>query len=361
MKSDMKKIVKKKSNVKKAIVDQVLLGIFLFFILIAFGATVSDNSSARDTYYNLKKITDNAVLTTSKYYSTVYQDTQESENVYLEMMKKTKLGKEVLNKIEFEWNFEDNPNYVVAKIVDYRIDTFWLKLLGLEFFDVNAESRANLVVEDSDKPTAEFSYGLAPFAVNEQDFVIGEEIDFHYELASSWNYDDKDTFYPIVDNCSCECAIMLGASFSGALSNLNLDVCGNLGLGCLINGQASFAHYAKNIDDFYNANYEIDFEVGLFDTPMCLLGNYLGNIVSTWNTQINHLENGIYELIGKKEEKLPLEMDLITLGSDAKASGIVRVRLDGVNITGNSIFSQRQITLKTTIIPAKKRNGRLVY
>lgn len=40
---------------KKAFIDQILLGLFLFVVLIIIGATVSDNMQARNKYYNLKK------------------------------------------------------------------------------------------------------------------------------------------------------------------------------------------------------------------------------------------------------------------------------------------------------------------
>lgn len=40
---------------KKAFIDQIFLGLFLFVALIGIGATISDSMEARDKYYNLKK------------------------------------------------------------------------------------------------------------------------------------------------------------------------------------------------------------------------------------------------------------------------------------------------------------------
>ena len=60
---------------KKAFIDQIFLGLFLFVTLIGIGATISDTTEARDKYYNLKKITDNAALTLAKYYVNVEPNT----------------------------------------------------------------------------------------------------------------------------------------------------------------------------------------------------------------------------------------------------------------------------------------------
>ena len=77
---------------KKAFIDQILLGLFLFATIIVIGATISDNMEARDKYYNLKKITDNAVLTLAKYYVNVEENTSSAQNVHQEMLIQTKLG-----------------------------------------------------------------------------------------------------------------------------------------------------------------------------------------------------------------------------------------------------------------------------
>ncbi|MEZ4694389.1 MAG: hypothetical protein R2837_10490 [Aliarcobacter sp.] len=97
---------------------------FLFVILIIIGATISDNMQARDKYYNLKKITDNAVLTLAKYYVNINESTLSAQNVYYEMLKETNLGNEVKDVITYSWDFISEPNTVTAEIANYTEETF---------------------------------------------------------------------------------------------------------------------------------------------------------------------------------------------------------------------------------------------
>lgn len=346
---------------KKAIVDQILLGLFLFATLIAIGATVSDNMEARDKYYNLKKITDNAVLTLGKYYINVEENTASAENVYTSMLEQTKLGNEVKNSITYTWDFVSEPNSVTATIESYSQETFWFKLVGLAAFDLKAQSKANISVVDLDTPTSSYSSGIAPFAVNDQSFTIGDSFDITYDLASNLQYSNKDTFYPIVTGCDCDCAFVLSNQFDFSSLGYNVDSCNTVAAGCTTHGESEFGEYAKLIDDVYNSNYSIDFEDGQSDTPICLLGTYLGNTTSTWGTQINHLSSGIFELIGTNGQNLPIEMDIITLDANAKANGIVRVRITGYDFVTVSNPDNRYITLNTVIVPAKTKEIELVY
>lgn len=346
---------------KKAIVDQILLGLFLFATLIAIGATVSDNMEARDKYYNLKKITDNAVLTLGKYYVNVEENTMAAENVYASMLEQTKLGNEVKNSITYTWDFVNEPNSVTATIENYSQETFWFKLLGLAAFDLKAESKANIAVVDLDTPTSLYSSGIAPFAVNDQSFTIGDSFDITYDLASNLQFSNKDTFYPIVTGCDCDCAFILSNQFDFSSLGYDVESCNAAAAGCTTHGESEFGEYSKLIDDVYNSNYSINFEDGQSDTPICLLGTYLGNTTSTWGTQINHLSSGIFELIGINGENLPIEMDIITLDANAKANGIVRVRITGYDFVTVSNPDNRYITLNTVIVPAKTKEIELVY
>jgi hypothetical protein len=346
---------------KKAIVDQILLGLFLFATLIAIGATVSDNMEARDKYYNLKKITDNAVLTLGKYYINVEENTMAAENVYSSMLEQTKLGNEIKNSIVYTWDFVNEPNSVTATIENYSQETFWFKLLGLAAFDLKAESKANISVVDLDTPTSSYSSGIAPFAVNDQSFTIGDSFDITYDLTSNLQFSNKDTFYPIVTGCDCDCAFILSNQFDFSSLGYNVDSCNAAASGCTTHGESEFGEYSKLIDDVYNSNYSINFEDGQSDTPICLLGTYLGNTTSTWGTQINHLSSGIFELIGTNGQNLPIEMDIITLDANAKANGIVRVKITGYDFVTVSNPDNRYITLNTVIVPAKTKEIELVY
>lgn len=346
---------------KKAIIDQMMLGIFLFAALIVLGATISDNMEARDKYYNLKKITDNAVLTLAKYYVNVEEDSNEAETIYNQMLIETDLGNEIKNKITYTWNFISIPNTITASIDNYKQNTFWFKLLGLASFDLNVSSQANITTIDLDTPKSTYSAGIAPFAVNDQTFTIGNSFDIDYALSADWNYNDKNNFFPVITNCDCDCSFILSNKFDFSSLGFDVDSCSNSSSGCTTHGQSEFSHYSSLLDDIYHSNQSIDFVDGKTSLPICLLGTYLGNDNSTWGTQINHLSSGIYEIIGSHGENLPLEMDIITLGSDAKANGIVRVKITGYDFRTTSNPGNRYIKLKTTIVPAKTKEIELVY
>ncbi len=346
---------------KKAFIDQILLGLFLFTTIIVIGATISDNMEARDKYYNLKKITDNAVLTLAKYYVNVEENTSAAQNVHQEMLTQTKLGNEVKDSITYSWNFISQPNTVTATIASYKQDTFWFKLLGLASFDLKAESKATITSVDLDTAKSLFSAGIAPFAVNDQTFTIGNSFNMTYELSANLQFSDKNTFYPVITNCDCDCSFILSNQFDFSTLGYDVNSCNTASVGCTTHGESEFGNYSKLIDDVYNSNHSINFENGTSDTPICLLGTYLGNTTSTWGTQINHLSSGIFELIGSHGEKLPFEMDIITLDSNAKANGIVRVKITGYDFVTVSNPDNRYITLETQIVPAKTKQIDLVY
>jgi hypothetical protein len=344
---------------KKAFVDQIILGFLLFSSLIVLGATISDNMQARDKYYNLKKITDNSVLTLAKYYVNVREDTTEAEDINYEMLEETKLGNEIKDKITYTWDFVSEPNTVTATLLNYEEDTFWLKFINLDSLTLKASSQASITVINTNSPTSSYSAGIAPFAINDRDFTIGDSIDMDYSITADWAYADKNTFYPVITNCDCDCSFILSNKFDFSELGFASDSCNESSSGCTTHGESEFRHYTKDIVNIYNAEQSINFENGETDTPICLIGTYLGNSNSTWTTQINHLSMGIYDIIGSDGSNLPLEMDIITLGSNGIANGVVRVNISTADIKkgGNSGY----ITLNTQVVSTKSKEVELVY
>ena len=346
---------------KKAIIDQILLGFILFSSLVVIGATVSDKMQARDKYYNLKQITDNAVLGLAKYYVQVENSTSDAQDIYNNILEQTKLGLEVKDDIVYTWDFDSSPNNVVATIANYEEETFWFKFLGLNSFNLKVESKAKIVEKDLTTATSTYSSGLAPFAINDQSFSIGTSLNIDYELTASWQYSHKNSFYPVVTDCDCDCSFILSNKFDFSSLGFDVDSCNSSSSACTTHGQSEFVHYSRLMDDIYNSEQSIDFEEGQTSSPICLLGTYLGNSTSTWGTQINHLSSGIYDIIGASGSNLPIEMDILTLDETAKANGIVRVRIDSYDFKTNGNPNGRYLTLNTTIVPAKAEKIELVY
>lgn len=345
---------------KKAIIDQILLILFLFVALVGLGATISDNMKARDKYYNLKKITDNAVLTLAKYYVNVNQDTSDAENIYNNMLSQTSLGNEISSDITYTWDFISEPNTVIANISNYQESTFWFKLFGLDAFSLNMQSKATITIIDTGSPTSTYSSGLAPFAINDDTFNIGDALTFDYALTADWQYTDKNTFYPVITNSDCDCNFILSNQFDFSALGFDVDNCNSSSAGCTTHGESEFRDYTQTLADIYNAGQSIDFVDGETSTPISLIGTYLGNTTSTWGTQINHLSDGVFDIIGPSGSNLPIEMDFITLDTGATANGIVRLKITGYDMVTNTSPGNRYIKFITEVVSAKTEEIKLV-
>lgn len=186
-------------KMKKALIDQILLGFLLFAMLIMFVATVTDEYKARLKYIDLKNITQVAALSAAKYYATIEQEQNISQSVALGIVREKPFGNEVKDLISFEWNLLDTPSYVIAKIENYQQQMFWYKLLGYNAatFEI-IESKAKFVVgDDSDVDD------YMPFAINEcgmQDMSVGNNISFLYKSYEMYEGNESYGFYGLSEN-----------------------------------------------------------------------------------------------------------------------------------------------------------------
>lgn len=123
---------------KKAFIDQIMLGFFLFSALIIFGATVSDEFLARHKIYSLDAIARHTAKALSKHYM-YNEDTTEAEVIANAILQQSTLGQELLsnNKIAFIWkdtDFDGSPDAVTSKISGYEQKNFWYTFLGKNGF-----------------------------------------------------------------------------------------------------------------------------------------------------------------------------------------------------------------------------------
>ncbi|QOG12543.1 hypothetical protein [Arcobacter sp. FWKO B] len=188
---------------KRALVDQILLGLFIFVSLIVFGATVADEMETRNKYYQLKKITDNAALTLSKYYIIQHYESrtstqadqdqviEEAELISNDMLDQTKLGLEVKNLVSYIWDLESAQKSVIVKIDGYMQNTFWYRFLDLMGFNLNAESKANINIRNQVND-------FVPFAINicdRDDFIYGQGLQLLYKPYDIYNSSEQFGFY----------------------------------------------------------------------------------------------------------------------------------------------------------------------
>ena len=206
---------------KKAFIDQILLGFVLFSAIFILIATVNDDTTARNKYYNLKKLTDTAALSAAKHYN-INQDTISAENIAKEMLNETNLGLEIVDNIVFIWDLVNLPNNVIARVTNYQENLFWYRLLSLNSFNFeNIESKANLVTQNLTNTNS-----FAPLAINEcnrDDLVDKAELTFEFHSYSEFLNDDKKGFYGVTSECEDPSGNAFFAHYKNVFANPSFD------------------------------------------------------------------------------------------------------------------------------------------
>ena len=272
---------------KKAFIDQIMLGIFLFASLIIIGATILDDIEARNKYYKLKSLTNNAALSAAKYYIDVENDTDSAETIANNILLETSLGAQIKDEITYTWDFISDPYTVTVSLPDYKHETFWYKFLDLASFDLNTSSIATIedLTETSD---------LAPFGINGcDDSHLYKDNIITFNLSGNRGYTDTDynEFYGI-----------------------------DLGNACTASGNSNWAHFKNDIKDFYVEDGFVKNDESVLDTDIytdfCVpevnsLAKEQNNDPKQISQSFKNLENS-YDLIGTR-----MHMALFQCGSTA--------------------------------------------
>lgn len=211
---------------KKAVIEQFLLGFILVFASITFVATVGDEVSARNKAMNLKEIAYQTANTMSKAYSQSMNMCW-SKNTAEEILKESKLGRELLElkangEIEFNYDFYDfedmdddsttlydnQPDTIRVNITGYKHDNFWYKFLDKDTFDINIDTNAiaidvptTVTIRYGDRPNASFQNIFGTYQLDENDCITN--VQMHMADSKAWNYweqtDTEGNRIPIAD------------------------------------------------------------------------------------------------------------------------------------------------------------------
>ncbi len=149
---------------KKAVIEQFLLGFILVFATITFVATVGDEISARNKATNLKEMAFQTANTMSKAYAQTI-DMCFSKTTAENILNETKLGQELFRlkdsgEISFTYDFYDlqdfdsdpstiydeEPDTVRVQITDYKHNNFWYKFFDKDTFDINIDT-GNITIQ----------------------------------------------------------------------------------------------------------------------------------------------------------------------------------------------------------------------
>ena len=149
---------------KKALIDQIMLGLFLFVSLIVFGATVSDEFAARNKVLTLDKLVQRTTTALAKHY--MYNENMEdAQNIGNSILNETTLGKEIVdnNLITYTWSDIDadgDPDTITSTIAGYNQDNFWYRFLNQDNFALPTVSASAFVTKDeSDITSIHIRYG----------------------------------------------------------------------------------------------------------------------------------------------------------------------------------------------------------
>ncbi len=155
---------------KKAFLDQMLMGFLLIFGIVMFVATVNDEREAKNKYYDLEDVALESIKALGAEYFKNMQgnldgpsDTMTAiclaEDTTDDLVQASTLGKDLFdnNKIRYVWRdagtYDSNtdtydgvpdgrPDTITAVVDDYTKTNFWYKFLGKESFLLDGFSRA---------------------------------------------------------------------------------------------------------------------------------------------------------------------------------------------------------------------------
>lgn len=145
---------------KKALIDQIMLGLFLFISLIVLGATVSDQFSARNKTFALDTLIRNTTKALAKHYM-YNEDMNAAEEIGNAMLNSTKLGREIIaqNLITYSWldiDLDGLPDAVKGTIEGYAQNNFWFKFLQKDSFNLQKVEYTQYVTKDESDITEIF-------------------------------------------------------------------------------------------------------------------------------------------------------------------------------------------------------------
>lgn len=185
---------------RKAFIDQIMLGFFLIATVVIFLGSVSDELEARNKYINLKKILQTTALSAAKYYVSKNDNILESQNIALGIIDKNPLGSQIKDDITFIWDLVSTPKNVKVKLLNYTENFFWLRLLNLDSYTFqNLEAKANIIITPTDElPIVNEVSNFMPFAINEcgsNDLTPGKSFSFIYKTYAIYDKNDSTGFY----------------------------------------------------------------------------------------------------------------------------------------------------------------------
>jgi hypothetical protein len=183
---------------KKAFIQVILLGFLIMASIIVFVGTTADDTAIKNSYFNLKKVTDSLAITLAKHYSE-NENQNDAEVIADGILDATGVGQSVSPYISYTWDLVSNPKNVKVTITNFPYIPFWYKFLGKEnFIFQNIESKANIIVIEDFPITSEVD-DFIPLAINgcSQTIEPPLELSVFYRAYDVFNVNDNDALYAL--------------------------------------------------------------------------------------------------------------------------------------------------------------------
>ena len=189
-------------NSKKAFVDKILLGFFLFVLIIGFFGIISDQLMVKNKILALRKVAQTASLSAAKYYVNEEQNTTKAEEVANKIVNSIPLGNEIVDSLVYTWKKplgSPIPTSVDVNITSYTQPMFWSRLLRWDEKVIkNISSKANIVVKPIEN--IEEADDFVPIAVNGcgKTYNIGTTYTKLYKTNDTYDVNDSIAFYSLI-------------------------------------------------------------------------------------------------------------------------------------------------------------------
>lgn len=134
---------------KKAVVDQLVLGFLLGMALVAFAATAIDETNTRNYIYDLKDTAKISAKTMARYYEENF-DLCNAQRIASDIVLQSEIGEKLSNDglISYQWldtwpdtngdgiGEDGEPDTIRVTIAEHAHNTFWYRFFGFDDFNV---------------------------------------------------------------------------------------------------------------------------------------------------------------------------------------------------------------------------------
>jgi len=149
---------------KKAFVEQILLGFLLLTGVIFMVGTVADERMASNKVFDLRQMVDNTTRVLAKHYM-YNEDMDEAEIIANNLLSTSTLGQDILEQAVLAYTWTDTdadglPDVVTSTIDGYTQNNFWYKFINKNSFNIaKIEASAYVTKAESSIVLIDIKYG----------------------------------------------------------------------------------------------------------------------------------------------------------------------------------------------------------